>query len=281
MIYLETNPEESAIVQVMHQTVRDFFHRPHDSVNGSPYEILKDNQQALVMIGTTCTRYLKIHHDELMCDFQSPSKYWSSEDFRKFVQYLNTRPFINYALEYLKTQVGHRDHAIPQLLADLIAIVRNCSQSPAFCLLKRLVDLDRDLSNVQEQADFLLGVAADDGRTVAVRNLLAAGANYCSIDERDNTPLHRAASNGHKATVRLLLDRGAEIEAKESDDWTALHLAAENGLEATVRLLLDRGAEIEAKLSGGWTALHLAAGNGHEATVTLLRYRGARPRNAL
>ncbi|KAA8899138.1 hypothetical protein FN846DRAFT_782476, partial [Sphaerosporella brunnea] len=91
-----------AIVQVMHQTVRQFFFRPHGAVGRSPnYRDVADEQRARAMIETTCVNYLKLHHAELVRDFHSPAEAWSDEDFGKFVRYLNERPFIKYSLEYL------------------------------------------------------------------------------------------------------------------------------------------------------------------------------------
>jgi ankyrin repeat protein len=263
--------EEYAIVQVMHQTVREFFLGPYDAVSRSPFKVVANVQQARIMIGTTCVRYLNLHHQEVMNKFQHLASDWKVEDFYKFVRYLNSRPFIKYSLEFFLQPNNNGDQEIQQLLSDLTKSLRNCPPSAAFCLLKRLVKSNTDADNVQRQVNHLLIVAAEEGCVVAVGNLLAAGADCGSIDKHKCTPLHSAAANGHKPTVRLLFDSGADKEANDVEGRTAVHHAASNGHDSSVELLVKTlGADTEAKDGKKWTALHHAASNGHDSTVELL-----------
>jgi len=49
----------------MHQTVREFFLRPHGAVVQSPFHVA-NIQEAQMMIQLTCVRYLSLHFDEII-----------------------------------------------------------------------------------------------------------------------------------------------------------------------------------------------------------------------
>ena len=266
--------DEQAIAQVMHQTVREFFLRPHKSVVNSHFQNI-NAQPAREMIAITCIRYLDLHYRELGNKFQSAAgasvSSWSSKDTVELVRYLNKRPFIKYSIEFLTAlkEGVNVDPNIPKPFFDLTANLRlqNCPSAVQICLLEGLTNSRTDTQRVQE-LNHLVGIAAENGYTVAVSNLLAAGAEC-------NAALHCAAGGGHVITVRLLLDRGADTEAKGFSNLTPLHRAASNGHEAAIVLLLDRGADTEAVDSVGQTPLHMAVWNGHEAAIKLLLDRGA------
>jgi hypothetical protein len=304
----------------MHQTVREFFLLSHDTVSNTCFRAVQ-NETARGVLRTACTRYLSLHYKEAK-NFESAHASWSSDDFRKFVEYLDCRPFLRYTLEYLSQERG-----VDHLLSELCTGFQK-SPSAAFCLLKGVVNSSTHAGNVQQlklhtrrrvevqvnaarrggiwilartcqlvmealtrrteapmkqprgpcqqQLNHLLGVAAEEGRVVAVGNLLAAGADCGSLNKCGWTALHVAANNGQEAMVWLLLDHGAYIEASTSGTgMRPLHLAASKGHEVVVRLLLDRGADIRATNNDGWMPLHIAAHKGHDATVRLLLPRHA------
>ena len=261
----------------MHQTVREFFLRPHNSVINSHFQNNINTQPAHEMIAITCIRYLDLHYRELGNEFQSTAgasvSSWSSKDIFALVQYLNKRPLIKYSLEFLtalKEKINVNPD-IPKPLLDLTANLelrlQRCPSALRICLPEGLTNSNFDTQRVQE-LNHLLGIAAESGYTVAIGNLLAAGAEC-------NTALHSATRGGHVTTVRLLLDRGADTEANDSNKRTPLHMAAWDGHEAAIELLLDKGADIEAKDSDSWTPLHMAARQGHRAAIGLLLDRGA------
>ena len=256
----------------MHQTVREFFLRPHDSVVKSHFRANLSAQPARSMIAITCIRYLDFHYGELVVRwFRFRPGF---EDSLGLVQYLNNRPFIKYSLEYL-TQRKEDVNADPLTLkpfSDLITNLQNCPSSLEFCLLRWLIGFGTDPQHGQEQLNHLLRIAAENDYHVTAGTLLAAGADP---DDPIHRPLHKATECGHEATVYVLLDRGADIEAKDRDKLTPLHKAAESGHQAVVHLLLDRGADIEAKDPYNLTPLHKAAKSRHEAMVHLLLDRGA------
>ena len=292
----------------MHQTVREFFLRPHELVIKSHFQNNVSVQPAREMIARTCIRYLDLHYRELGNRFESAAdaivSSWSSRDVLELVRYLNSRPLIKYSLEFLMAlkEDVYVGPEIPKPILDLTTNLRlqNCPSTLQICLLGGLTKSDTGTQRVQG-LNHLLGIAAENGLIIAVGNLLAAGAE-CSTalhgasrgghvttvrllldcgadikakDPDKRTPLHMAAWHGHEAAVGLLLDRGADIEANDFDEETPLYLAARDGHEAAVGLLLDRGADTEAKDSCNRTPLHMAAWHGHEAVVGLLLDRGA------
>src|SRR5215471_12239594 len=87
------------------------------------------------------------------------------------------------------------------------------------------------------------------------------------------TSLHRAARRGDIVAVKLLLAEGADINARSSIDETPLFLALEH--KAAVELLLANGANANIKRSDGWTPLHWAALYGHKDVLELLLCNGA------
>ena len=262
--------EEQAIVQVMHQTVREFFLRPHNSVVKSHFQDNLSAQPAQSMIAITCIRYLDLHYGELVRRFGSTVVGSGFEDSVGLVRYLNSRPFIKYSLEYLKQRKEdvNADPLVLTPFSDLIASLQNCPSSLEYCLLRWLIGFGIDPQHGQEQLNHLLGIAAENGYHVTAGTLLAAGAE---CNDPIHRPLHRAAGGGHEATVRLLLDREAGIEAKDYRELTPLHKAAVSGHEATVRLLLDRGANIEAKDYDDLTPLQWAIVARRKAVVRLLQ----------
>lgn len=266
--------KEYAIVQAMHQTVREFFLRPHNAILRSPLDVA-NIQAAFVMIQLTCVRYLTLHYKELVLKFRKPEDNWSSEDVCYFIQYLDKRPFIKYSLECLTRLGGDIDPEIALPLSDLINNIQNSLPSSAFCLLKRLAGSRTDSANVRKQVNDLLWIAVKQGNYVAIGNLLAAAAASDSVDQDKQTLLHIAANKGHAAVSRLLLDNGTDIEAKDNSRKTPLHQAASKGQEATVRVLLDHGANKEAKDNCLQTPLRLATINWHLATFQLLFDHGA------
>jgi len=79
-----------------------------------------------------------------------------------------------------------------------------------------------------------------------------------------------AAQNGHTETVAELLAQKANVNAARSDGVTALIFAAQDGHTEIVTELLDRGADVNAANSDGVTALTFATYKGHTETVNKL-----------
>lgn len=128
--------------------------------------------------------------------------------------------------------------------------------------------------------------AASENRfgRMAMRILLAAGADAGARAKWGATALHFASGKGAVKNVRLLLSRRfrSRLDVDATDDLgrTALFLASEKGHMKVVRRLLRAGADTGRRDEVGRTALDMAVKNGHENVARVLRRnaRGFLPR---
>ena len=112
---------------------------------------------------------------------------------------------------------------------------------------------------------------------VAVRALLAKGADPRAANVFGATPMELAATRGDAAVLRLLLDAGADVDSPNEEGQTALMAVARTGNLDAARLLLERGATVDAREHwGGQTALMWAAAQGQPAMIRLLVKHGAK-----
>ena len=133
-------------------------------------------------------------------------------------------------------------------------------------------------------ADTAVDAPDDDGRTVthwavfhqntvAIRLLVAAGADVNVRDSRGFSPLMVAAQQGNADIVEILVNNGACVDLESVEKETALLLAAANKHLACVGKLVDLGADVNASNDRRETALLYAI---HDAdTATHLLHAGA------
>ena len=298
LINLDSYPQEMQvgereIAQVMHQTVREFFLRPHKSVIESHFQNNVSERPARKMIAITCIGYLGLHYKELENNFHGVAgarvSAWDLEDLLELVHYLDSRPLIKYSLEYLALlkEDENIDPDIREPFSDLTINIQNCPSPLQTCLLGRLTNLRTDAQRLQD-LNSLLEIAARCGYTIAVGNLLAAGAE-CNTAARGRhqeadlsvenghwpTPLHLNAQKKHQMGGRLVIEKSADVLAANQDRRTPLHFAAQNGHAAVARLLIEKGADISVTNQDRRTPLHIAALNVHEAVAWLLIDKGA------
>ncbi|OPL07303.1 hypothetical protein AM593_04355, partial [Mytilus galloprovincialis] len=78
-----------------------------------------------------------------------------------------------------------------------------------------LIENGADVDSKNEEEQTPLHLAADNGRTNCVRELLSADHSAANDeDENSNTPLHLAALSGHSKVANLLLTNGADVSAR-------------------------------------------------------------------
>lgn len=263
-------------VQVMHQTVREFFLRSDGLVAASDFRI--SERDAHICISITCIRYIVLCAStmaERLPIFES----WTSQNFKQCVQYLEEMSFATYALNYLETHIEEcqEDAYVMDIIRKSIHEVMNGPTAYLFryWAMSRLpnnISYEVKMKDAREEiTDPILYAAAKEGYPVAAEISLSVGFYVDVEDEREATPLHYAAENGHEAVTRLLFEYGANPSPIDKYGWTPISLAATKGHEAVVRLLLKHGADSEIKDSKyGQTPLSLAAANGHEGVVRVL-----------
>jgi len=118
------------------------------------------------------------------------------------------------------------------------------------------------LTNTFQDGHTPLLVAARDGSTEIVRELLAAGANVRVEDYTfHGSPVHKATYNGNLAILRMLVDV-ADVDinfAGPLNGYTALHDAIWHGWTDCVNLLLDtKGVRLDIRGHDGKRPVDLA-----------------------
>jgi ankyrin repeat protein len=115
--------------------------------------------------------------------------------------------------------------------------------------------------NVPEKTKWLrlpLHLAAKDGRTEVVKELLSNGAKSSATDSTFMTGLHWAAIGGHISAAKLLVEHGCPLNVRDDVGRTALHRAAEGNFLELMRYLCMAGADINVQDSYGWSPLFQA-----------------------
>ena len=111
--------------------------------------------------------------------------------------------------------------------------------------------------------DSPLADAAMKGDAVAVRTLLASGADVNAARGDGMTALHWAAETGNAEITGILASAGAILEVTTRlGAYTPLHVAGRKGAAGVIRVLLDAGANPSTVAATGSTPLHLVAGAG-------------------
>lgn len=128
-------------------------------------------------------------------------------------------------------------------------------------------DMEREAMNAE------LIQAAERGDTATVLQLLAAGAEINSRDERGRTAVMAATQGNRVATVQALIAAGADINLQDNRLDNPFLYAGAEGLLAIVKLTIDAGADTKLTNRFGGTALIPAAERGHVEVVTELLTR--------
>lgn len=118
--------------------------------------------------------------------------------------------------------------------------------------------------------------AAETGDTLALKNLISAGANPNEIGEFGATPLMRASYHNNVNMVKMLVSAQANVDISDMAGATALSIAAREGHNEIVAELLKSGADFDATDKEGFTPLMRAVDNGNIKNVQALVAAGAK-----
>lgn len=118
--------------------------------------------------------------------------------------------------------------------------------------------------------------AIKKGDLIAVRGLLAAGADPNARDQYDLTPLIWSARKGQYEVFRALLEAGAEMNAVDTPKRNFLHHAVLSGRADFISKALSHpGVDINAKDDSDSTPLDLAIYARNEPIAYILRQAGS------
>lgn len=142
-------------------------------------------------------------------------------------------------------------------------------------LLKYLTLLLLLVSSVNADTGIDLINASKSGQIKRVKELLAAGADINSKDEKGLTPLLIASARGNKALFELLIVEKASLSEKDVDGNTVLHYLVDKKLTALMELSVKNGLNIDEPNSKGETAFHKSIKIGKLENARFLRKLGA------
>jgi len=127
-----------------------------------------------------------------------------------------------------------------------------------------------------------LAFAAMTGKTVAVQELLKAGADANIADIYGDVPLHIAAKAGDVDSIKLLLPNTTKgVNVLGDNKFTPLTFAATSGKAKAIEELLRLGADANIAAVNGSLPLHFAAQAGTAESIKLLLPKTANGVNAL
>lgn len=104
-----------------------------------------------------------------------------------------------------------------------------------------------------------LMIAARDGETEILWELLESGADVDALNNDGNPALWFACFNGNPEVIKMLIEYGAKLDSQNVNGATCLIYAASAGKFEVVKTLVEAGAEIKPETLDGFNALDSAA----------------------
>ncbi|KAF4462855.1 purine and uridine phosphorylase [Fusarium albosuccineum] len=188
--FLETRAHDGReIVQVMHQTVREYFLKPEGDVAMSDFKMCEDDSH--LRISVTCIRYLMLFVTVIdMTDMTLDTASWALSHFQTFVKYLDKRPLAAYALRHLKDHINscqQHGHIQDVTRKFIFTLKSNCSVYLFEDWIRTQLDIpivDKDRRGAAKRfRNNCLFAATQTGLSIAEEVLLTAGVD---VDARDN-----------------------------------------------------------------------------------------------
>lgn len=179
------------------------------------------------------------------------------------------------------------------------------NEAQCYEVLKFMIDMGANINDeyAARGGGTVLHFAAVDGRMLAVKLLVDAGAAVDIRDKDKCTALMLASQEGKADIVQYLIDavrhpllvhcapvppaplltllymcQGSDANAAEKTGVTSLMMAAQKGSLDTVSALIAAGAVVntQERAQGGGTALAMAANKGHASVASCLLKAGAK-----
>ena len=125
----------------------------------------------------------------------------------------------------------------------------------------------------QAEKDSRFWLAAREGNSTEVAEMLQQGANPNTVNDNGATAIHGATQYGSLPLVIYLHKSGVNINATTTNGWTAIHTAARFGKADIANYLKQQGLNPNTPTSDfGKTPVQLALDNGDLRTARILGY---------
>ena len=125
----------------------------------------------------------------------------------------------------------------------------------------------------QAEKDSRFWLAAREGNSTEVAEMLQQGANPNTVNDNGATAIHGATQYGSLPLVIYLHKSGVNINATTTNGWTAIHTAARFGKADIANYLKQQGLNPNTPTSDfGKTPVQMALDNGDLRTARILGY---------
>jgi hypothetical protein len=193
---------ETDTVQLLHQTVKDFLMR---DINTSKLHFTK--QDGHFLIANALLRYLELSLP--MKDLENKTiPFWNIEDYRMFVDYLEDRPLLDYALTFLPQHV--EASGAEDVVSKLESFRERSSSTPngqTWALLEKCNTAKATQKESKVGEPFKINcmtTAIEAGHLQVVRLLLGTQDDLIEKRSRGRLPLDIAKETGQQAMIELL-----------------------------------------------------------------------------
>ena len=305
---VEIGPSKPAVVQFIHETVREFLLQENGlasisqalatNIAGISHEILRIACLRCISMNDVPEEY------EQYCEAGHQNNA-SWEIFRSNMR--QRRPFLDYAIfqifnhaeeaqkhgisqqHFLKNQIDANGFWLDtyrlwwnvlerykkkKVKSDTTLIYFIIERQYSI-LLPELLAASNAASTICGNHGSALQMASYHGSEEIVLMLLNKGADVNTKGGEHGSALQAALTRGHEKVVQTLLDAGADVNAQGGRYGNALYAVSERGHEKVVQTLLDGGTDVNAQGGSYGNALQAASGFGHEKIVQTLLDGGA------
>jgi WD40 repeat protein/ankyrin repeat protein len=172
-------------------------------------------------------------------------------------------------VQYLIEHSANTDFVHPVHGTNVLMLAAYQKHLPVLSYLLSLKTFQQKINDARSDGVTALYLAAQEGFTEGVQQLLAWGADASRRREHGVTILHAAAMGNHAAIINLLQPFHLHQQA-DAHGNLPIHLAAQGQTRAMLTLLRHHPNSINEVKPHGVNVLHIAAFNGQQAMIKLL-----------